>query len=741
MAIVLLNQTPTQTQLAGALIERYQALVLAQKPVAYWPMNEATGTSVLDLSGHGNTGTIQGGVTLGQPGPIVGDPADTAMGFNYSEYIAIPSSLNSDLLTVAAWVNFDSGYGGNPRVIANQHTDATNVGFELVLGFNVSNGFGFVVGNGSGYASCLTNSTSPGAWHFVVGTYNGTTTAIYLDGVLQSTSTSISGPIAASTYPVNIGRDVEYQGDYYGGLLAQVAIFPTALDAAIIQQLYLAGKTAITGWDPAGNLYTGEVVEGSYTTTVLADAPVAYWPLAVARNGTTPDLSGNNHVGTVSSSGVATNVNGPFNKMGDSATSFLGTNGYVLVPTLVPNGASLSIECWVRLRSIQGCLVAMATSPNWTEAQTAVYCVSNGWIGGNTDSSLPGGLDVFTPTLDTWYHVVFVYEANVGSGIYVDGEGSLSNGTLGNSEDDLYVTIGAGNMNGWYNNTGWYLDGDLAHVAIYDYALSPAQVLAHYQASQGTFRRDMTSTRKVYVPSLVEAGSYTNTVLSLDPAAYWPLGVARNGTTPDLSGNRNVGTLSPSGITSNVNGPFNRMGDAAMAFNGSSGYISVPPTQLNVASDGTFSLLAWIYLNGSTSKDASGGQYNYGTIIESSNNGGTLGFNLVINDAQKIWWWPSSGNDRFSTNIVPLQAWALIGIVWTPTTVTMYINGLLDSTQSNYGQGPAGILQLAAQSWVGGALCGSLAQVAIFPYALSAAQVALLYNAGQGQFLDSTIPA
>lgn len=44
----------------------YASVVLADKPVAFYLLNETAGTVAHDASGHGNTGTLQGGIVLNQ---------------------------------------------------------------------------------------------------------------------------------------------------------------------------------------------------------------------------------------------------------------------------------------------------------------------------------------------------------------------------------------------------------------------------------------------------------------------------------------------------------------------------------------------------------------------------------------------------------------------------------------------------------------------------------------------------
>src|SRR5438445_615549 len=51
----------------------YRASVLADHPVAYWRLSEATGAVMADASGNGNDGTYAGAVTRGQPGALASE--------------------------------------------------------------------------------------------------------------------------------------------------------------------------------------------------------------------------------------------------------------------------------------------------------------------------------------------------------------------------------------------------------------------------------------------------------------------------------------------------------------------------------------------------------------------------------------------------------------------------------------------------------------------------------------------
>ncbi len=113
-----------------------------------------------------------------------------------------------------------------------------------------------------------------GSWHFIVGTYNGTSKNLYIDGVLEA-STPANGIIHKSIYDAIIGNDGG--GSYTNGSIANVQIYNTSLTANQIQYLYN---------------------EGIGGAPIYLQYLVGWWPL----NGDTIDYSGNNN------NGVPTNV-------------------------------------------------------------------------------------------------------------------------------------------------------------------------------------------------------------------------------------------------------------------------------------------------------------------------------------------------------------------------------------------------------------------------------------------------
>jgi len=200
--------------------------------LAYWRLDEGSGTTADDSSGNGRDGTYTNGVTLGSTGALAGD-SDTAASFdgsNDSVQVADDSALRLDgSFTIEFWARQLSFVNSLPGILYKGQ--GTPHGFEIwadssgELWFRRHNR---IVGSGSG---ALTGSFR----HFVV-TYDGTNARWYVDGALNATA-------AVNLPPNNDSTDLEIgKADDYGqNVIDEVAIYDTALSATRIAAHYTAG--------------------------------------------------------------------------------------------------------------------------------------------------------------------------------------------------------------------------------------------------------------------------------------------------------------------------------------------------------------------------------------------------------------------------------------------------------------------------------------------------------------------
>jgi PKD repeat protein len=220
----------------------YRSLVLADGPVSYWRLGEASGTSAADSAGT-NTGSIRGGVTLGAPGALTGDP-DTSMSFDgTSGYVSVPNSPGLNLtgdLTVEAWVR-PGALDGVTRAVLHKGGTGGYPTYQYRIGLTSGNLWRGTVYVGSNNLTVTSPSiASTIGWTHVVMARSGSTLKLYLNGVAVATATA-SGTLNTSTGMLAIGRTGAVSVDYCKGSIDDVAAYPTALSAAQVAEHYRVG--------------------------------------------------------------------------------------------------------------------------------------------------------------------------------------------------------------------------------------------------------------------------------------------------------------------------------------------------------------------------------------------------------------------------------------------------------------------------------------------------------------------
>ncbi|HEX4219525.1 MAG TPA: LamG domain-containing protein [Acidimicrobiales bacterium] len=249
---------------------------LATKASALYLLNGETSTAQ-DVSGHGNNATITNPEAYNQtPGPIAGCPTDGSLQLSGTTYATAPSGLNSattgNALTVVSWFKLSQTPQDNPRIVANDHTDESGQGFELELNSGSGSGY-FVVGTSGGFGTAAWQmSLKSGLWYQYVGTYNGSTVTAYINGK-QVAQGSTSGNVKAGSDNVALGYDPAYNGDYFPGNLADVAIIPNALSATQVGNLWSAGSGSPIAPTTTTTTTTTAPVPTTTTTTTTAPVP------------------------------------------------------------------------------------------------------------------------------------------------------------------------------------------------------------------------------------------------------------------------------------------------------------------------------------------------------------------------------------------------------------------------------------------------------------------------------------
>lgn len=213
----------------------YAQEVMVDLPSGYWRLNEAAGaTTVADSSGNGLTGTVNGGVTFGGEAIVAGGKSAAFNGT--TGYISVPHDLrltpggagNTALadFTVECWIKGVSATSEVPLV--EKFGTAGGAGFVGFL-FDL-NGSGVAgvpdLWTGSAWTGGFPSTVNDRREHHIVAMLVGTTTQIFIDGVLVKTNTGVTANLGGSNafHALEIGRRYDFSL-FLSGSLAEVAFY------------------------------------------------------------------------------------------------------------------------------------------------------------------------------------------------------------------------------------------------------------------------------------------------------------------------------------------------------------------------------------------------------------------------------------------------------------------------------------------------------------------------------------
>ncbi len=232
-------------------VDPYAASVLADRPVAYFPLDETSGLAVHDRTG-GGAGTILGNVVVGQEPPFPGarhamrfdgDKGAIDLGDRFQFVAQAPYSIEVwallDTLVDGAFYNLASKWRVRTPTIA---ASGWNFFYSLdpAAGSPSTTKVGFSRETEAGGLSSVANGhATEHEWHHLVGTFDGIALTIYVDGVLGERNPS---PNALDLLAVHLllGAGGSPTATVLLGSLGQVAIYDYALDPARISAHYHA---------------------------------------------------------------------------------------------------------------------------------------------------------------------------------------------------------------------------------------------------------------------------------------------------------------------------------------------------------------------------------------------------------------------------------------------------------------------------------------------------------------------
>jgi len=206
--------------------------------LAWWKLNENTGTSTADSTGNGNTGTLTGGASW-----VSGPNSSSAVSFSGAQQVSVSSSAaysGSGFISVCAWLKPNVTSRGD--IVTRWTTGLGGSQFTLLYGltvgkpqFYISNGtLPTIIGSGEG-----STTMSIGVWYHVAGVYDGSNVKVFLNGVFQSQAAATAMQTTSLTGYI-IGNNAAPDGQL-DGAVDDARVYGYALTNAEVLSIYNAG--------------------------------------------------------------------------------------------------------------------------------------------------------------------------------------------------------------------------------------------------------------------------------------------------------------------------------------------------------------------------------------------------------------------------------------------------------------------------------------------------------------------
>ena len=381
---------------------------------------------------------------------------------------------------------------------------------------------------------------------------------------------------------------------------------------------------------------------------------------------------------------------------------FNGSSSYIDVSSFSFGSDNLSISMWIKPSSTQNAYANIIDFNQTNTSKVGVFAIQQDasntnqykiwqWNGSSYNQS-----NSVTLTADTWNHLVYALQSNGNYAFYLNGTSSTSGSNLTASTSGVTETL---NIGRWYNNggsAGRYFNGDIDQVRIFSKALNQTEVDTLYNNGDG-------ETACVYTATTTD-NDYPTTNL-----AYYKL---------DNSAEDEKGSYD--GTETNIEYRFGRYGQAAV-FNGSSSKID---TNISTITSNAGSVSLWVKTTTGTQSAFFGGQ-----------SPSTNRFYFGVRNSN---FWMGAGDTQNSYNISASSLldgnWHHVVLTLDGSTAKYYLDGNSTpvDTISYTSGGTIGVTPLIGALDLTGSFSsytnGSIDQVRIYSTALSASQVAELYN-------------
>lgn len=234
--------------------------------VGAWLLDSMNGDTVMDKTGNGHDGTVNGGATL------VAGKFGQALSFDGSDDFVDcgnAGSLNLGVFTVTFWANVPATQGWNHMISKGDHVGSGTPG-SVNWGVMMRSGearFLFEVFEDVKWTGISAPAVPLNEWQHMAATYDGDVIEFFLNGESLSSTAGVAMELDASRSFLIGARSSSGGGaSFFNGAIDDVGLFDTVLSVEEIQNIMdnglLASGTSVSSAGKSATTWAG--IKGQY---------------------------------------------------------------------------------------------------------------------------------------------------------------------------------------------------------------------------------------------------------------------------------------------------------------------------------------------------------------------------------------------------------------------------------------------------------------------------------------------
>jgi hypothetical protein len=218
--------------------DAYGAAVWDAQPDLYWRLDETSGSSAKDTMTNEPGAVYSSGVTLGQPGsPAAPAGRSVTLPGGPQTVVATSPTSNPQVFSTEFWFRTTTTTGGRLMGFGNAPSGSASGSYDRHVYMFDDGRLRYGVWIGAPSVIDTAQSYNDGNWHYVVATLGGDGQQLYVDGALAGSVPNTSAENYTGYW--RLGSDNTWGGSStndFSGELDEVAVYPTVLSAATVQQ-------------------------------------------------------------------------------------------------------------------------------------------------------------------------------------------------------------------------------------------------------------------------------------------------------------------------------------------------------------------------------------------------------------------------------------------------------------------------------------------------------------------------